>query len=551
MSGAAEPEAAAAAAAGADDVEGAVDVQASGSVQQEADVPAAVASSTSRPRRERRPAALTEVVQTASTRVRGTRGRGRPRGRPPRRGGRPLTRVAASIADDASETSDTSRGAYGQNPADMVHGNELYCVCLKPYQADKFMIGCDQCDGWFHPDCVNITTQQAMRMQSYTCPKCATEGAMPKKRRKRGVLTMPPMMSVHGGKPYSSLMSPETLKRRMAAVRELASRLSDDLVSGPEVPALDTDVELSSDEGEGRTLFDPDTANDDFGFSSAIPGDDVDARDRAIIVHLKRRRTECEVVLQTIRIYQGLVNSGLEFARHESLMRRFEHLAEADISIVERTEPLYSALCLACKGDIPLVSFAAHLEECLEAGTEVRCSRALTDAVIKDGHHHHLDDSWIEEDDDDRKAPLLVCGYPFALARMRFSTSLTQEDVSDLTFCDAERNDCVKHVGWQEMATAELLKHEHAQRRRARRLDIELIDIDRRVTERQKHQSICRDIANPAIPLEGALAPPPVLPVPQPVVARDTSSSVMATVGADFQARAAAAQVVPITASSS
>jgi COMPASS component SPP1 len=37
--------------------------------------------------------------------------------------------------------------------ANFVHKSEdLYCICKQPETAD--MIGCDDCDNWFHPKCL-------------------------------------------------------------------------------------------------------------------------------------------------------------------------------------------------------------------------------------------------------------------------------------------------------------------------------------------------------------------------------------------------------------
>ena len=40
---------------------------------------------------------------------------------------------------------------------------ELYCVCQTPYDNTRFYVGCDRCEGWYHPQCVGIT--QALVLQ--------------------------------------------------------------------------------------------------------------------------------------------------------------------------------------------------------------------------------------------------------------------------------------------------------------------------------------------------------------------------------------------------
>ncbi|XP_074264811.1 lysine-specific demethylase JMJ17-like [Silene latifolia] len=43
----------------------------------------------------------------------------------------------------------------------------LYCICRKPYD-QKPMIACDQCDEWYHFDCVNLVSPPEI----YICPAC-------------------------------------------------------------------------------------------------------------------------------------------------------------------------------------------------------------------------------------------------------------------------------------------------------------------------------------------------------------------------------------------
>lgn len=49
---------------------------------------------------------------------------------------------------------------------------ELYCLCQTPYDDSKFYVGCDKCEGWYHPKCVNITQEEAETVAEYICPLC-------------------------------------------------------------------------------------------------------------------------------------------------------------------------------------------------------------------------------------------------------------------------------------------------------------------------------------------------------------------------------------------
>lgn len=65
--------------------------------------------------------------------------------------------------------------------------NRLWCICKKPHD-DRFMISCDQCQEWYHGDCVGITVQLGKQMErrgeEYVCPKCKNKSS---KKQKSGV----------------------------------------------------------------------------------------------------------------------------------------------------------------------------------------------------------------------------------------------------------------------------------------------------------------------------------------------------------------------------
>ncbi|CAG2162585.1 unnamed protein product [Oppiella nova] len=65
----------------------------------------------------------------------------------------------------------TSPGSHNSRPKNM-KSNALYCVCRKPYDSSKFMVGCDICSNWYHVDCVGLTEVQAKKADQYICPNC-------------------------------------------------------------------------------------------------------------------------------------------------------------------------------------------------------------------------------------------------------------------------------------------------------------------------------------------------------------------------------------------
>uniref|UniRef100_A0A8C4QH11 CXXC-type zinc finger protein 1 n=1 Tax=Eptatretus burgeri TaxID=7764 RepID=A0A8C4QH11_EPTBU len=47
----------------------------------------------------------------------------------------------------------------------------IYCICRKP-DTNRFMIGCDMCNEWFHGDCINITQKIAKSIKQWYCDRC-------------------------------------------------------------------------------------------------------------------------------------------------------------------------------------------------------------------------------------------------------------------------------------------------------------------------------------------------------------------------------------------
>eukprot|EP00246_Nothoceros_aenigmaticus_P004129 TRINITY_DN15511_c0_g1_i1.p1 TRINITY_DN15511_c0_g1~~TRINITY_DN15511_c0_g1_i1.p1 ORF type:complete len:212 (+),score=34.20 TRINITY_DN15511_c0_g1_i1:193-828(+) len=48
----------------------------------------------------------------------------------------------------------------------------VYCKCEMPYNPDDLMVQCEGCKDWFHPNCMNITTEQVKKMEHFLCPDC-------------------------------------------------------------------------------------------------------------------------------------------------------------------------------------------------------------------------------------------------------------------------------------------------------------------------------------------------------------------------------------------
>uniref|UniRef100_A0A4W6EM47 CXXC-type zinc finger protein 1 n=1 Tax=Lates calcarifer TaxID=8187 RepID=A0A4W6EM47_LATCA len=53
----------------------------------------------------------------------------------------------------------------------------LYCICRKP-DINCFMIGCDNCNEWFHGNCINITEKMAKAIREWYCMRCRDENPL-------------------------------------------------------------------------------------------------------------------------------------------------------------------------------------------------------------------------------------------------------------------------------------------------------------------------------------------------------------------------------------
>ena len=60
-------------------------------------------------------------------------------------------------------------------PTDETPTEEILCICNEPYDANSHWIGCNECDKWFHPECVQTTIEAVQQAGEYICHGCAFE----------------------------------------------------------------------------------------------------------------------------------------------------------------------------------------------------------------------------------------------------------------------------------------------------------------------------------------------------------------------------------------
>src|SRR5690348_13285246 len=51
---------------------------------------------------------------------------------------------------------------------------EVYCIC-RSTDSTSFMIACDNCEEWYHGDCIGINEAQSKHIKRYFCDQCRLE----------------------------------------------------------------------------------------------------------------------------------------------------------------------------------------------------------------------------------------------------------------------------------------------------------------------------------------------------------------------------------------
>ncbi|KAJ0982377.1 hypothetical protein J5N97_010632 [Dioscorea zingiberensis] len=51
----------------------------------------------------------------------------------------------------------------------------VFCKCEMPYNPDDLMIQCEGCSDWYHPTCINMTVEEAKKLEHFFCQSCGPE----------------------------------------------------------------------------------------------------------------------------------------------------------------------------------------------------------------------------------------------------------------------------------------------------------------------------------------------------------------------------------------
>ncbi|XP_035237858.1 CXXC-type zinc finger protein 1a isoform X3 [Anguilla anguilla] len=106
--------------------------------------------------------------------------------RPPASG----TKQGKTKRDSEVSDFDQPPGMDGSLEGENGENAPVYCICRKP-DINCFMIGCDNCNEWFHGDCINVTEKMAKAIREWYCQKCrGKDGSLeikyrPKKPREK------------------------------------------------------------------------------------------------------------------------------------------------------------------------------------------------------------------------------------------------------------------------------------------------------------------------------------------------------------------------------
>ena len=77
------------------------------------------------------------------------------------------TRKQSKIKKNVKSSIKKKTNKYGGRNFD----DNKYCLCQRQWDGQSLMVQCNICHGWYHPNCVDISTKDA-KNKPFTCPQC-------------------------------------------------------------------------------------------------------------------------------------------------------------------------------------------------------------------------------------------------------------------------------------------------------------------------------------------------------------------------------------------
>ena len=81
--------------------------------------------------------------------------------------------TSSSDVEDLIDEHDSLDLALPEEVQKLKQAMKGYCICRRPYEG--FMIGCDDCEEWYHGGCIGISEAQAERFDKYVCARCSVQ----------------------------------------------------------------------------------------------------------------------------------------------------------------------------------------------------------------------------------------------------------------------------------------------------------------------------------------------------------------------------------------
>ena len=85
------------------------------------------------------------------------------------------------VTDNDYYTRFSYKASKGEFKPDKV---PVYCTCEMPYNPDLFMVECESCEEWYHPQCVRTTKKQVEKLAHFVCPSCEKAQAREAKKQR-------------------------------------------------------------------------------------------------------------------------------------------------------------------------------------------------------------------------------------------------------------------------------------------------------------------------------------------------------------------------------